>query len=67
MNSKLNDKKAVINSERKLQDLVFVDYVSNLSDEKKALIVNSKVVRAHKLRLVVWFLMRHNQLMDAVA
>ena len=38
--SKLNDKRAC---ERKLEDLGFVGYISNLSDEEKALIINGKV------------------------
>ena len=37
------DKRAVIESERKLRKLGFVDYVSNLKDDDKAMILSSDV------------------------
>ena len=43
MNANPEDKAAVIKSQQKLQDLGFVDFVSNLSQEDKSLILVSKV------------------------
>ena len=42
-NLKPDDKRAVIESEQKLQKLSFVDYVSNLKDDDKAMILSSDV------------------------
>ena len=43
LNLKPDDKRAVIESEQKLQKLGFVDYVSNLKDDDKAMILGSDV------------------------
>ena len=43
LNSESNDKIAVLDSEKKLQDLGFVDYFSNLTEEQKAAIMGGKV------------------------
>ena len=43
LNANPEDKAAVIKSQQKLQDLGFVDFVSNLSQEDKSLILDSKV------------------------
>ena len=43
LNENLDDKMSVIESERKLQDLGFVDYFSNLTPDEQALILGEKV------------------------
>ena len=43
LNANPEDKDAVIKSQQKLQDLGFVEFVSNLSQEDKSLILDSKV------------------------
>ena len=43
LSTRPDDRLAVIESERKLQELGFVDYVDNLNDEEKALIMENDV------------------------
>ena len=43
LNLKTDDKRAVIESEQKLQILGFIDYFSNLKDDDKAMILGSDV------------------------